>query len=199
MADIKIANPGPLGLGAFALTTFVLSWANSGFLPRGSDTLVVLGLALFYGGIAQLLAGMWEFRSGNTFGATAFTSYGAFWLSFAALFLPGLGGAAALISGPALGIYLFAWAIFTCYMMICSLRTNVATAAVFILLFLTYVALGIAYTAASKSGPNTAWNHIGGYLGILTALAAWYTSFAGVLAGVSNGKVVLPVYPFKVL
>ena len=197
MADIKIANPGPLGLGAFALTTFVLSWANAGFFPKAVDSLVVIGLALFYGGVAQLLAGMWEFRSGNTFGATAFASYGAFWLSFAALFLPGLGGAALLASGPAIGIYLLGWAIFTGYMMICSLRTNAATASVFILLFLTYIALGIGYMTATKGVPTTGWNHIGGYLGILTAIAAWYTSFAGVLAGVSNGKVVLPVYPLQ--
>lgn len=172
-----------------------MSWANAGFFPKGTDALVVIGLALFYGGLAQLLAGMWEFRSGDTFGATAFSSHGAFRLSFAALFLPGLGGAAALVSGPALGIYLIAWAIFTGYMMICSLRTNGATALVFVLLFLTYVALGIAYLAASKTGSSTGWQHIGGYLGILTALAAWYTSFAGALAGVSNGKVVLPIYP----
>ena len=197
MADIKIANPGPLGLGGFALTTFVLSWANAGFFPAGRDVLVVIGLAVFYGGVAQLLAGMWEFRSGNTFGATAFSSYGAFWLSFAALFLPGLGGAAAIVTGPALGIYLFGWAIFTGYMAVCALRTNAATLTVFVLLFLTYVVLGIGYLAATKGVPAAGWNHIGGYLGILTALAAWYTSFAGVLAGVSNGKVVLPVYPLQ--
>jgi len=101
-----------------------------------------------------------------------------------------------LVSGPALGIYLIAWAIFTGYMMICSLRTYGATAAVFVLLFLTYIALGIGWLAASKSGPSTFWNHLGGYLGILTALAAWYTSFAGVITSVSNGKVALPVYPF---
>ncbi len=190
MAEIKIANPGPLGLFGFALTTFILSWANAGFMPGGKDTLVVVGLALFYGGIAQLLAGMWEFRSGNTFGATAFSSYGAFWLSFAALFLPGLGGAGAMVSGGALGIYLIGWAIFTGIMMFGSFRTNGATASVFVLLFLTYIALAIGAFRGS-----TGWNHIGGYLGILTALAAWYTAMAGLLAGVSNGKLVLPIFP----
>ena len=195
MAEIKIANPGPLGLSGFALTTFVLSWSNSGFMPKAVDTLVVIGLAFFYGGIAQLLAGMWEFRSGNTFGATAFTSYGAFWLSFAALFLPGLGGAAALVSPPAIGIYLVGWTIFTLIMLVASLRTNGATVAVFALLTVTFAVLALAWLSGSKGAPDTTWNHIGGYLGILTALAAWYTAAAGVLAGVSNGKLVLPVFP----
>src|ERR671919_85928 len=76
-----IANPGPLGLAAFALTTFVLSMFNAGLVSSGGEP-IVFGLALAYGGLAQLLAGMWEFRTGNTFGATAFTSFGAFWLSF---------------------------------------------------------------------------------------------------------------------
>lgn len=195
MAEIKIANPGPLGLFGFALTTFVLSWANAGFMPKVGDTIVVLGLAIFYGGLAQLLAGMWEFRSGNTFGAVAFTSYGAFWLSFAALFLPGLGGAAALVSSPAIGIYLIGWAIITGLLTIAALRTNGATALVFVLLFLTYVVLGIAWLSGDKAGPATGLNHIGGYLGLLTAIAAWYAGLAGLLTSVSNGKVVLPVMP----
>ena len=76
-----IADPGPLGLAAFALTTFVLSMFNADLVSKGGEP-VVLGLALAYGGLAQLLAGMWEFRTGNTFGAVAFTSFGAFWLSF---------------------------------------------------------------------------------------------------------------------
>jgi succinate-acetate transporter protein len=185
-----IANPGPLGLSGFALTTFVLSIANAGLFPKTNDSLVVLGLAVFYGGLAQLLAGMWEFRSGNTFGATAFTSYGAFWLSFAALFLPGLGGAAALISNNALGVYLIGWAIVTGLLMLGALRTNGATAAVFILLFLTFLLLGIGKWA-NASG----WTHLGGWVGILTAIAAWYTALAGILAGVSGGRIALPVFP----
>lgn len=191
MADIKIANPGPLGLCGFATTTFVLSWANAGLMPKEGDALVVLGLAIFYGGIAQLLAGMWEFRSGNTFGATAFSSYGAFWLSFAALFLPGLGAAGGKVTGGAIGIYLLAWTIFTAIMTIASFRTNGATAVVFVLLFITFLllALGALQTNASLS-------QYGGYFGIITAIAAWYVALAGVLAGVSNGKIALPVFPF---
>src|SRR5881409_91652 len=84
VVDSPVADPGPLGLATFALTTFVLSMFNAGLVGKGGEP-VVLGLALAYGGLAQLLAGMWEFRTGNTFGATAFTSYGAFWLSFWAL------------------------------------------------------------------------------------------------------------------
>ena len=185
-----VANPGPLGLSGFALTTFVLSFANAGLLPGKSDVLAVIGLALFYGGLAQLLAGMWEFRTGNTFGATAFTSYGAFWLSFAALFLPTFGGAAAVISPHALGIYLLGWAIITGILMIGSLRTNGATAAVFVLLFITFVLLAIGKLAGS-----TGIYQFGGWVGILTALVAWYTAAAGILAHTSGGKWMLPTYP----
>src|SRR5512142_67177 len=110
-ASAAKADPAPLGLAAFALTTFVLSFTNAGFIG-GSSVQIVLGLALAYGGLAQLLAGMWEFRNGNTFGATAFSSYGGFWVAYAAivfLFLPGLKPADA--SG-ALGTFLLAWGIF---------------------------------------------------------------------------------------
>lgn len=190
MAETKTANPGPLGLCGFALTTFVLSFANAGLLPGKGDALVVLGLALFYGGVAQLLAGMWEFKAGNTFGATAFSSYGAFWLSFAALFLPSMGGAASTVSATALGIYLLGWTIFTGIMMLGSFRTNGATALVFILLFITFLLLALG---ALQGNANL--SKYGGYVGIATAIAAWYAAMAGVLSGVSNGKINLPVFP----
>jgi len=192
---VKIANPGPLGLSGFALTTLVLSAWNAGILT-GADVLIVVGLAVFYGGIAQFAAGMWEFRTGNTFGATAFSSYGAFWLSFAALFIPGFGivfGSKTGPSGSALAWYLLGWTIFTGIMMLGSFRTNGATAVVFVLLFLTFLLLAIG--AFSSQGAGTGMTQVGGYLGILTAIAAWYTALAGVLAGVSNGKINLPVIP----
>jgi succinate-acetate transporter protein len=173
----------------------VLSAWNAGILT-GADVLIVVGLAVFYGGIAQFAAGMWEFRTGNTFGATAFSSYGAFWLSFAALFIPGLGiafGSKTGPSGAALAWYLLGWTIFTGIMMLGSFRTNGATAAVFVLLFLTFLLLAIG--AFSSQGAGTGLTQVGGYLGILTAIAAWYTALAGVLAGVSNGKINLPVMP----
>src|SRR5579884_2231085 len=186
-----IANPGPLGLCAFALTTFVLSCFNAGLFPAGGQNIVV-GLALFYGGFAQILAGMWEFRSGNTFGATAFTSYGAFWLSFAALLLPGFGAAIGVASNTAVGYYLVGWTIFTAIMMFGSFRTNVATAAVFVLLFVTFLLLAIGGLAGANGANIT---KIGGWVGIATAIVAWYTALSGILAGVSNGKINLPVFP----
>ena len=196
MSEVKIANPGPLGLCGFALTTLVLSAVNAGLLTGAGDVLVVIGLAVFYGGIAQFAAGMWEFRTGNTFGATAFSSYGAFWLSFAALLIPGFGvglGTKTGPSGTAVAWYLLGWTIFTGIMMLGSFRTNGATAVVFVLLFLTFLLLAIGGFAGQGAG--TGMTQIGGYLGILTAIAAWYTALAGVLAGVSGGKINLPVMP----
>ena len=196
MAEIKIANPGPLGLCGFALTTFVLSLVNTGVLTLVPDITVVIGLAVFYGGLAQLLAGMWEFRSGNTFGATAFSSYGAFWLSFAALLIPAFGinfGSKTGPTGTAVGWYLIGWAIFTGIMTLASFRTNLATAVVFVLLFLAFVLLGIGFLQGVAAG--TGITAAGGWVGIATAIAAWYTALAGVLAGVNGGKNVLPVFP----
>jgi len=191
VTEVKIANPGPLGLAGFALTTFVLSLVNAGIL---SDTHVgiVIGLAVAYGGIAQFSAGMWEFRSGNTFGATAFTSYGAFWLSFAALLLPGFGAAIGVASHTAIGYYLLGWTILTGILMLASFRTNGATALVFILLFLTFLLLAIGNLNANNDIVK-----IGGYVGLATAIVAWYTALAGVLAGVSNGKINLPTVPLS--
>jgi succinate-acetate transporter protein len=191
---VTIANPAPLGLSGFALTTFVLSLVNAGVLRGTGDVLVVTGLAVFYGGIAQLLAGMWEFRAGNTFGATAFSSYGAFWLSFAALLIPGFGIASARIgpSSAAVGVYLLGWTIITAILMAGSFRVNGAIAAVFVLLFLTFLLLTIGALANSIS-----FTRIGGWVGILTALVAWYTALAGLLTSVSNGRIALPVYPLS--
>src|SRR3954447_25277722 len=124
-----IADPAPLGLAAFALTTFVLSFFNADLVNKGGEP-VVLGLALAYGGIAQLLAGMWEFKNNNTFGATAFTSFGAFWISLFVFdqFLAGSVPAANL--GDAVGLYLIGWGVFTAYMFIASLRVSAAVSIV---------------------------------------------------------------------
>ena len=185
-----IANPAPLGLAGFALTTFVLSMVNSGLVSDKAEP-VVFGLALAYGGIAQLLAGMWEFKTGNTFGATAFASYGAFWISFWALVQFFLKDIPAADAGHAVGLYLWAWAIFTTYMFIASLRTTGAVALVFILLAITFVLLAIG-----KSGDHTTVTHWGGYFGIATAIAAWYASFAAV-TNATFGRTVLPVIPLN--
>jgi succinate-acetate transporter protein len=170
-----IADPAPLGLAAFALTTFFLSFVNAGLVPATVEP-VVFGLALAYGGAAQFAAGLWEFAKGNTFGATAFCSYGSFWLSFwwltahlADYKIP------AADVGKGVGLYLVAWGIFTAYMTVAATRVSGAVLAVFVLLTITFLVLG----AGDLSG-TASISKIGGWVGILTALAAWYASFAGV-------------------
>jgi succinate-acetate transporter protein len=187
---ITIADPGPLGLAAFAMTTFVLSMFNADLVSRSGEA-VVFGLALAYGGIAQVLAGMWEFRTGNTFGAVAFTSYGAFWISFWAFVQFYASSVPAADAGHAVGLYLIAWGIFTAYMFIASLRTTGAIALVFILLAVTYFLLGIGNANASDSLVKA-----GGWVGLATAIAAWYASFAAV-TNATFGRLVLPVVPLK--
>src|SRR5207245_3712772 len=137
-----VANPAPLGLSAFALTTFVLSSSNAGFLlPVGGGAAIVVGLALFYGGLVQLIAGVQEFRAGNTFGATAFCSYGGFWMALGFALLPGSGIVAAYKASAdlhaALGYFLLGWTIFTGLMFFGTLRSNMALILVFGFLFLT--------------------------------------------------------------
>jgi len=181
-----LADPGPLGLAAFALTTFVLSMFNADLVGKGGEP-VVLGLAVAYGGLAQLLAGMWEFRTGNTFGAVAFTSYGAFWLSFFVLVQWLVKDIPAADAGNAIGLYLIAWGIFTSYMFVASLRTTAAIATVFLLLAATFIVLGIG-----NANDSTDLIKVGGWLGIATAVAAWYASFAAVI-NATFGRTVLPV------
>jgi uncharacterized protein len=195
------ADPGPLGLAAFAGTTFVLSMVNSGLVgdkthPGGGLLPLVAGLALAYGGVAQLLAGIWEFRTGNTFGAVAFSSYGAFWISFFFIVQSVAGNAPAeVFSG--LGLYLWMWGIFTAYMFIASLRTTGAVALVFLLLAITFIVLGIGNSAlAGTTNVTNGTIKLGGYLGILTAIAAWYASFAAVINS-TFGRVVAPVFPLR--
>ncbi len=196
-----VANPAPLGLSAFALTTFVLSSSNAGFLfPAvgvGGD--VVIGLALFYGGLVQLVAGIQEFRAGNTFGATAFCSYAGFWLAFAVIVLPPTGVAASLVKANALsqgvGVFLLGWTIFTGLMLIATFRITGALVAVFALLFLTFLSLTIGWLGGLGSSTFTTFVGIGGWLGIVTALAAWYAALAGVLASVKMAN--LPTMPMS--
>ena len=184
------ADPGPLGLGAFALTTFVLSMFNAGLVSHAGEP-VVLGVALAYGGIAQLLAGMWEFRTGNTFGAVAFSSFGAFWLSFWALVTFFAADIPPEHLGAALGLFLIAWGIFTAYMFVASLRTTVAVALVFLLLTVTFFLLGIG-----NANESTGVIEAGGWFGLATAAAAWYASFAAVMNS-TFGRTVLPVRPLS--
>ena len=186
-----MADPAPLGLAAFALTTFMLSGHNASFIP---DVLWV-GLALFYGGAIQLLAGMWEFRNRNVFGSTAFSTYGGFWL--------GLGIFVVLADTTSLGAslkgadidnglawFLLSFAIFNTYMMLWALRVSVAVFAVFLTLEITEILLTIGFFKLAHGG--SPWMlHAGGWAGIVTAGVAWYTSAAGVV----NGMSVRPILP----
>lgn len=188
------ANPAPLGLCAFALTTFVLSMMNAGGLRSiwSSSNGVVMGLALFYGGLCQLLAGMWEFKTGNTFGALAFSSYGGFWMSFGALFvdafgfLKGYSGNGSDLNND-LGIYLMAWSMFSLWMTIASHRTTVALTLLFFLVFLTFLMLSIhAFSGVIRA------QEAGGCFGVMAAFLAWYCAYAGLLTK-KNSFFTLPV------
>lgn len=204
-----VANPAPLGLSAFALTTFVLSCSNAGFIftKIGAGASIAVGLALFYGGLVQLVAGIHEFRAGNTFGATAFCSYAGFWLAVGVVLLPPSGLLEALVKeatlSQALAAFFLGWTIFTLLMFLGTLRSNVALMAVFGVLFLTFLFLTIGemvtasallhYGAAGANAGST-WTAIGGWLGIITALLAWYTALAGLLAS-GKSMFTLPVFP----
>ncbi|KAF9436051.1 hypothetical protein BGZ76_004930 [Entomortierella beljakovae] len=196
-------NPGPLGLSAFAMTTFVLSLFNVGAgVPSGGPVGIIIGLAVFYGGTAQFLAGMWEFKVGNTFGGTAFTSYGAFWLSFAAIHIPSFGSIASYadldpndhVIDNALGIYLLGWGIFTFILWIATLRSTIALSSMFFTLTLTFLFLSSGHLA--HMSPDNYPTKIGGGLGLLTAFLAWYNAAAGLFTP-NHTFISLPVGPLS--
>ena len=203
-----IADPGPLGLAAFALTTFLLSARNAGWMTSTTGN-AFLTFALAYGGLAQLLAAMWEFRKGNVVGTTGFGTFGAFWIGIALWVLlvvnPTVAAAVkAPLTLPAtvtdinheLAWILLGFAIFTLYATILISQTNTALFTTFLLLFITLVVLVIGQFNAGTAGPLTPTTtiKIGGYIGLITALAAWYTSAAGMAAGI-GGPLRLPVGP----
>ena len=184
-----IADPGPLGLGAFALTTFVLSVFNANIISNVKLEAVVLPLALFYGGLAQLLAGMWEFKKGNTFGATAFTSFGAFWLSYAAFakfILPNIENQPDAYK--ATGLFLLAWTIFAAMLLFAAVRISGALGLVFLTATAAFTLLTIG-----KLGQDPSITKLGGIAGLVTAGAAWYASWAGVMNDAWK-RTVLPVF-----
>jgi uncharacterized protein len=188
-----VADPAPLGLAAFALTTFVLSGHNASFIPDG----IWIGTAIFYGGLIQLLAGMWEFRNRNVFGSTAFSTYGGFWLSLGVFVLLATTshGFAGLLKGHdadnALAWFLIAFAIFNSYMLMWSIRVSWAVTGVFLTLEITEILLAIGFFRLAH-GYSDYWLHVGGWAGIVTAAVAWYTSAAGVVNGMAP-RAVLPV------
>jgi uncharacterized protein len=182
-----IADPAPLGLAAFALTTFLLSAVNAGW-AKNSTGLDWLGYAFAYGGLCQLLAGMWEFRNRNVFGSTAFSTYGGFWIGLGLWFvLAAPHATSAAAANHDLGWILLAFAIFNTYMLLFSTQVNAAVFGVFLTLEVTEIFLFIGGFAN-----NANITKIGGYIGVLTALVAWYTSAAGVINGMKGG-VVFPV------
>jgi succinate-acetate transporter protein len=190
--SVPAADPAPLGLAGFALTTFLLSGHNASWIPD----LIWVGPALFYGGAAQLLAGMWEYRNRNVFGATAFSTYGGFWLGLGTFVV--LAETTKFVANfkggdltNALAWFLFAFAVFNTYMLLGSLRVSVAVFLVFLTLEITEILLVIGFFNLSHGGTEW-WLHAGGWAGILTAAVAWYASAAGVMNGLA-GRVVFPV------
>jgi len=187
----RIANPGPAGLFSFASTTFILNMFNVN--TRGVHTPnVVVGMAIFGGGLVQLLAGLWEFPRGNVFGATAFTSYGAFWMSYATIFIPSSGVIAAYADpqefNNAVGIYLMTWFMVTVMFMLPVLRRNIAFSVLLFSLSVTFVLLAVgAFTA--KANVTKA----GGAIGIITGLIAYYIGVAELMNAEKSALFRLPL------
>ncbi|ATZ45736.1 hypothetical protein BCIN_01g04600 [Botrytis cinerea B05.10] len=200
----KFANPAPLGLSAFALTTFVLSLINIGTAGVTKPS-IVIALAFGYGGLVQLLAGMWEMAVGNTFGATALSSYGGFWISLAIVLTPGgfeivssyeTTGSGVNDFNNAFGFFLMGWFIFTTILLLCTLRSTVAFFLLFFFLDLAFLCLGVGHLRASATGVALSGAiKAGGYFGIFAAFMAWYNALAG-LADDSNSFFVIPVAHF---
>lgn len=187
MADTLTANPAPLGLAGFGLTTVLLSSINAGLLPAGGEP-VVIPLAMAFGGTAQLIAGVMEFRTGNIFGATAFTSYGAFWWWFALLVL--LGGNKLLdLSGASttIGACLLLWGVFTFGLWISSFRLSRLVFCIFLTLWIAFFLLG-----AGAILPNPMLHMLGGWVGLVCGALAMYGSFA-LVANATYGRDVAPI------
>lgn len=182
------ANPAPLGLLGFGMTTVLLNIHNAGVYPLGS---MILAMGIFYGGLAQVIAGIQEWKKGNTFGATAFTSYGLFWLSLVALLLMPKLGWWDKNESSATAAYFFMWGLFTLIMFIGTLKLNGALQFVFGSLTVLFFLLTIRDLTGS-----TVVGAIAGYEGIICGLSAIYAGLAQVLNEV-NGKVVWPIWPVK--
>lgn len=189
---VVFADPAPLGLSGFALTTLLLSIINTGLLKEKGALFVVLGLAAFYGGLAQFVAGLFEFRRGNTFGATAFGSFGAFWLAYWWI-VPRLSVAGDVHN--AVGLFLLGWGIFTAFMTLAALRTTGAVLAVFVLLTVTFVLLAIGEFQNGQPSPDTV-TKIGGWFGVATGLVAWYAAAATVV-NETHKRPLLPTWPLR--
>lgn len=179
-----VANPGPLGLAGFGLTTCVLSAINAGLLPHEAVP-VVVPLAFAYGGVAQLIAGVLEFRNGNTFGTVAFTSYGLFWWWFA--LMQWTVGAGWLKAPPpsAVATVLLMWGILTLLLWIVTFRSSKAVWSIFLLLWITFFLL-----AAGDFGLGSGAGRLGGYFGLITGLDALAVAFIEILNATANRTVI---------
>jgi succinate-acetate transporter protein len=184
-ALVKVANPAPLGLAGFGVTTVVLSSINAGFLPPEAAA-AVAPLAFAFGGLAQLVTGILEFANGNTFGTVAFTAYGAFWMWYASLVWTVGAGWLKPPAAASVALVLLMWGVFTLYMWICTFKANKCLFAVFLLLSLTFFLL-----SAGDFGWATG-KHLGGIAGLATGASALYVSFAEVLSG-TFGREILPL------
>ncbi|PYI20270.1 hypothetical protein BO99DRAFT_411770 [Aspergillus violaceofuscus CBS 115571] len=200
----KIANPAPLGLAGFALTTFVLGCVN--MQTRGiTQPNMVVPLAFAYGGLVQLLAGMWEMAAGNTFGATALSSYGGFWISLAMIFTPGgfniEGQLKAADNGSAgmfydsFGLYLMGWFIFTFLLVTCTVKSTVIFFSLFAAVDIAVLLLAVGYLHRPGGAPYTPLLKAGGLFALLGAFLAWYICLAGI-ADTSNSFFIIPVWHF---
>lgn len=182
------ANPAPLGLMGFGMTTVLLNLHNAGFFKLGT---MILAMGIFYGGIAQIIAGLMEWKKNNTFGTTAFTSYGLFWLSLVWLIIAPKLGLGDVNESSAMAAYLFMWGLFTAVMFLGTLKLNKALQFVFGSLALLFFLLAYGdYTG------NATIKHIAGYEGIICGLSAIYTGLAQVLNEV-YGRTVAPLGPVK--
>lgn len=181
-----LANVGALGLGGFALSTFILNIVNAGWVDASAIG-IVMPVAMLYGGLAQFMAGMWDVRRGDIFGATCFTSYGAFWMGLALFFFMKFAGVPVIadVSAGGVAIVLVAWGIFTFYAMIASLKLPKAITWVFITLTILFFLLAIGEFVPIV-------HTIAGYEGVVCALTAWYAS-AGILINTVHGRTVLPL------
>lgn len=178
------ANPAPLGLLGFGMTTVLLNIHNAGFYELNS---MIIAMGIFYGGIAQIIAGIMEWKKNNTFGLTAFTSYGVFWLTLVALILLPKTGWIDASSNAGMTAYLIMWGIFTSLMFIGTLKLTKALQFVFASLALLFFLL-----AAADASGNPALKHLAGYEGIVCGASAVYTAIAQVLNEI-YGKVVMPL------
>jgi len=183
--DNKLANPAPLGLMGFGMTTVLLNIHNAGFFPVSA---MILAMGIFYGGIAQVIAGIMEFKKGNTFGTTAFTSYGLFWISLVALWIfPEISTGKGVKTEEAfMGWYLFLWGIFTFFMWIGTFGKNICLNFVFLSLWILFFLLAVRDWTGS-----TIIGSIAGYEGIICGLSAIYLAMAEVLEE-TRGKKILP-------